>query len=226
MKNQAFTLPKLSDNKEYAAAANKLADLRFQLTEAEGKRDALLLAIHKGRPQLSPIHEAAERMLENELTHEITNEAKLQESYQDLITRVSVIKAAIRLQEQILMDKRSAISLEVVERFQPVHQENVRKVVAKLKELDEALTTEEDLRQGLSLAGFITGQLRPMCILELGSLRDIYSCAARYLIEAYKEGFIEQSDLPENFPLQAPREPKNPVSKALKARLNTLIETA
>lgn len=228
MKNQAFALPKLSDNKEYAAASNKLADLRLQLTDAEGKRDAILIDMHfgKGRPQRNPIQEAAEKMLESGSSPEITDEAKLLESYQDLITRISVISAAIRLQEQIVMDKRSALSFEVVERFKPVHHENVRKVVTKLKELDEALTAEEDLREGLNLAGFVTGQLRPMCILELGSLRDIYSCTSRYLIEACKEGFIDQSDLPENFPKMAPPpspEPKNPVSKALKARIDALM---
>ena len=89
-----------------------------------------------------------------------------------------------------------------------------------------ALTAEEDLRDGLNLAGFVTGQLRPMCILELGTLRDIYSGTSRYLIEAYKEGFIDQSDFPENFPKMAPREPKNPVNKALKARIDALTATA
>lgn len=228
MKNQAFALPKLSDNKEYAAASSKLADLRLQLADAEGKRDAILIDMNfgKGRPPRNPIQEAAEKMLESGSSPEITDEAKLLESYQDLVTRISVITTAIRLQEQIVMDKRTSASFEVVERFRPAHHENVRKVVAKLKELDEALTAEADLREGLSLAGFVTGQLRPMCILELGSLRDIYSCTSRYLIEAYKEGFIDQSDLPEHFPLQPPREPKNPVSKALKARLDALTATA
>ena len=228
MKSKQIELPKLSDNKEYAAACNKLADLRLQLIEAEGKRDAILIDMHfgKGGPQRNPIQEAAEKMLEDGSSPEITDEAKLLESYQELITRISVITEAIRLQQQIVMDKRSTISLEVVERFRPVHHENVRKVVAKLRELDEALTAEEDLRDGLNLAGFATGQLRPMCILELGTLKDIYSCTSRYLIEAYKEGFIDQSDFPENFPKMAPREPKNPVSKALTARLNALTATA
>ena len=227
MKNRAFVLPKLSDNKEYAAASNKLADLRLQLTDVEGKRDAILIDMHfgKGRPPRNPIQEAAEKMLEGGSSPEITDEAKLLESYQELITRISVIRAAIQLQEQIVMDKRTSASLEVVERFRPVHHENVSKVVAKLKELDEALTAEEDLREGLSRAGFVTGQLRPMCILELGSLRDMGSCTSRYLIEAYKEGFIDQGDLPENFP-EMIRERKNPVSKALKSRLNALIGTA
>lgn len=199
MKNQALALPKLSDNKEYAAASNKLADLRLQLIEAEGKRDEILMDIHlgKGHPQRNPIQEAAEKMLDNGPSPEITDEAKLLESYQDLITRISVIKAAIRLQEQVVMDKRSATSFEVVERFRPVHHENVRKVVAKLKELDEALSAEADLREGLSLAGFVVGGLIPMPILELGSLRDINSLAYRYLTQACREGFIDQSDLPE-----------------------------
>lgn len=199
MKNQALALPKLSDNKEYAAASNKLADLRLQLIEAEGKRDEILMDIHlgKGHPQRNPIQEAAEKMLDNGPSPEITDEAKLLESYQDLITRISVIKAAIRLQEQVVMDKRSATSFEVVERFRPVHHENVRKVVAKLKELDEALSAEADLREGLSLAGFVVGGLIPMPILELGSLRDINSLAYRYLTQACREGFIDQSDLRE-----------------------------
>jgi len=228
MKNQALALPKLSDDKEYAAASNKLADLRLQLADAEGKKDAILIDMNfgKGRPPRDPIHEAAKKMLDGGSSPETTDEAKLLESYQELITRISVIKTAIRLQEQIVMDKRTSVSFEVVERFRPVHHENVRKIVAKLKELDEALTAEEDLRDGLNMAGFVTGQLRPMNILELGSLRDIHSCTSRYLIEAYKEGFIDQSDLSEHFPLQAPREPKNPVSKALKAKLDALTATA
>ncbi|SEO37380.1 hypothetical protein SAMN05216404_11928 [Nitrosospira multiformis] len=227
MKNKAVALPKISDNKEYAAASNKLSDLRLQLIEAEEKRDAILIDMHfgKGQPQRSPIQEAAEKMLEEGSSPETTDEAKLLESYQDLITRISVIKAAIRLQEQVVMDKRSAASLEVVERFRPVHHENVRKIVAKLKELDEALTAEADLREGLSLAGFAAGGLTPMCILELGSLKDPNSCVYRYLMEAFREGFIDQSELPENFPKMT-REPKNPVSKALKTRLNALIEAA
>lgn len=224
MKNQALALPKLSDNKEYAAASSKLADLRVQLTEAEGKRDAMLIDIHfgKGRPQRDPIQEAAEKMLESGSSPEITDESKLLESYQDLIRHISVITTAIRLQQQIVMDQRSTISLEVVERFRPVHHENVRKVVAKLKELDEALTAEEDLREGLSLAGYVTGRLTPMCILELGTLKDIYSCTSRYLLEARKEGYIDQSELPDHFPTIT----KNPASKAMKARLNALMETA
>lgn len=231
MSNKPFVLPKLSDNKEYAAATSELADLRLQLADAEEKRDAILIDMHfgKGGPQRNPIQEAAEKMLESGSSPETTDEAKLLESYQDLITRISVIKAAIRLQEQIVMDKRTSASSEVMERFRPVHHENVRKVVTKLKELDEALTAEEDLREGLSLAGFVTGQLRPMCILELGSLRDIGSCTSRYLIEAYKEGFIDQSEFPENFPKMSPPpspEPKNPVSKALKARLDALTARA
>jgi hypothetical protein len=229
MQNKAVALPKLLDNKEYAAAANKLADLRLQLTEAEGKRDSILNDIHKGRPQRNPIQEAAEKMLEGGSSPEISVEAKLWESYQELITRISVIRTAIQLQEQIVMDKRSAASFEVVEQFQPVHHENVRNVVAKLMELDEALTAEADLREGLSAAGFVTGQLTPMCILELGSLSDVHSPAYRYLIEARREGFVDQSELPENFPKMAPPpapEPKNPVSKALKARLDALTAQA
>jgi hypothetical protein len=199
MSKKTFVLPKLSDNKEYAAASNKLADLRLQLIGAEEKRDAILIDMHfgKARPQRNPIEEAAEKMLEDGSSPEFTDEAKLLESYQELITRISVIKAAIRLQEQAVMDKRSAASFEVVERFQPAHHENVRKVVAKLKELDEALTAEADLREGLSLAGWAVGRLIPMCILELGSLRDASSCSYRYLHEAYREGFIDQSELPE-----------------------------
>jgi hypothetical protein len=199
MKNKALALPKLSDNKEYAAASNKLADLRLQLVEAEGKRDAILIDMHFGKvqPQRSPIEEAAEKMLDDGSSPETTDEAKLRENYQDLITRISIIKAAVRLQEQILIDKRSSVSFEVVERFRPVHHENVRKVVAKLKELDEALTAEADLREGLSLAGFSAGSLIPMNILELGSLRDRDSRAYRYLAEAHREGFIDQSELPE-----------------------------
>ena len=199
MKSKQIELPNLSDNKEYAAAINKQADLRLQLAEAEGQRDVILKDMHfgKGRPPRNPIQEAAEKMLEIGSSPEITDEAKLLESYQDLITRIAVIGTAIRLQEQIVMDKRSAVSFEVVERFQPVHHENVRKVVAKLKELDEALTAEGDLREGLSLAGFVVGRLTPMCILELGSLRDINSLAYRYLAQACREGFIDQSDLPE-----------------------------
>lgn len=199
MKNKALALPKLSDNKEYAAASNKLADLRLQLIGAEEKRDAILIDMHfgKAQPQRSPIEEAAEKMLGDGSRLETIDEAKLQENYQDLITRISVIKAAIRLQEQAVMDKRSAASFEVVERFRPVHHENVRKVVAKLKELDEALTAETDLREGLSLAGFAAGGLTPMNILELGSLRDRNSRAYRYLAEACREGFIDQSELPE-----------------------------
>jgi hypothetical protein len=199
MSKKPFVLPKLSDNKEYAAASNKLADLRLQLIEAEGKRDAILIDMHfgKGQPQRSPIEEAAERMLEDGSSTAIADEAKLLESYQELITRISVIKAAIRLQEQTIMDKRSSISFEVVERLRPVHHENVRKVVAKLKELDEALTAEAELREGLSLAGFAVGSLIPMNILELGSLRDRNSRAYRYLAEACREGFIDQSELPE-----------------------------
>lgn len=199
MKNKALALPKLSDNKEYAAASNKLADLRLQLIGAEEKRDAILIDMHfgKGHPQRDPIEEAAEKMLGDGSRLETIDEAKLQENYQDLITRISVIKAAIRLQEQAVMDKRSAASFEVVERFRPVHHENVRKVVAKLKELDEALTAETDLREGLSLAGFAAGGLTPMNILELGSLRDRNSRAYRYLAEACREGFIDQSELPE-----------------------------
>jgi hypothetical protein len=199
MSKKPFALPKLSDNKEYAAASSKLADLRLQLIEAEGKRDAILIDMHfgKARPQRDPIEEAAEKMLDDGSRPEITDEAKLMESYQDLTTRISVIKAAIRLQEQAVMDKRSAASFEVVERFLPAHHENVRKVVVKLKELDEALTAEADLREGLSLAGFAVGSLIPMNILELGSLKDRNSRAYRYLTEACKEGFIDQSELPE-----------------------------
>jgi hypothetical protein len=199
MKNKVLALPKISDNKEYAAASSKLSELRLQLAEAEEKRDAILIDMHfgKGQPQRSPIEEAAEKMLEEGSSPETTDEAKLLESYQDLITRISVIKAAIRLQEQVVMDKRSAASFEVVERFRPAHHENVRKVVAKLKELDEALTAEADLREGLSLAGFAASSLIPMNILELGSLRDRDSRAYRYLAEAHREGFIDQSELPE-----------------------------
>jgi hypothetical protein len=231
MSKKPFVLPKLSDNKEYAAATSKVAELRLQLAEVEGKRDAILIDMHfgKGQPPRNPIQEAAEKMLDDRSSPEIADEAKLLESYQELITRISVIRAAIQLQEQIVMDKRTSASFEVVERFRPVHHENVSKVVTKLKELDEALTAEEDLREGLSLAGFVTGQLRPMCILELGSLRDINSCTSRYLIEAYKEGFIDQSDLPDNFPKMAPLpapEPTNPVSKTLKARLDALTARA
>ena len=227
MKKQAFALPKLSDDKEYASASNKLAELRLQLLDAEGKRDAILIDMHfgKGPRQRNPIEEAAEKMLEDGLSPEITDEAKLLESYQELTTRISVIKAAIRLQEQKVMDKRSTASFEVVERFRSVHHENVRKVVAKLKELDEALTAEEDLREGLSLAGFAAGSLIPMCILELGSLGDPNSRAYRYLTEAFKEGFIDQSELPDNFPKMV-REPKNPVTKALKARIDALTAAA
>ncbi|PTR14469.1 hypothetical protein C8R31_106142 [Nitrosospira sp. Nsp2] len=225
MKNQAFALPKLSDNKEYAAATNKLADLRLQLAEAEGKRDAILSEIHKGRPQRNPIQEAAEKMLEGGSSPEITNEEKLRESYQELITRISVIKAAIRLQEQKVMDKLSAVSVEVMERFQPAHRENARKVVSKLKELDEALTAEAELREGLYYAGFATGRLTYMGIRELGDLRDPNSRVYRYLMEAFQEGFIDQSELPENFPKMT-QEPKNLASEALKSRLNTLIEAA
>ena len=47
----------------------------------------------------------------------------------------------------------------------------------------------------------------------------------RYLVEAFREGFIDQNELPESFPKMT-REPKNPVSKALKTRLNALIEAA
>jgi hypothetical protein len=199
MKNKALALPKLSDNKEYAAASNKLADLRLQLVEAEGKRDAILIDMHFGKvqPQRSPIEEAAEKMLDDGSSPETTDEAKLRENYQDLITRISIIKAAVRLQEQILIDKRSSVSFEVVERFRPVHHENVRKVVAKLKELDEVLIAEADLREGLSFAGFSAGSLILMNILELGSLRDRDSRAYRYLAEAHREGFIDQSELPE-----------------------------
>ncbi|MBN9125705.1 MAG: hypothetical protein BGO99_13810 [Nitrosospira sp. 56-18] len=199
MSKKSFVLPKLSDNKEYAAASKKLADLRLQLAEAEGKRDAILLDMHfgKGHPQRDPIEEAAEKMLDDGSSPKITDEAKLMEGYRELTTRISVIKAAIRLQEQALMDKRSAASFEAVERLRPIHHENVRKVVAKLKELDEALTAEADLREGLSLAGFAVGSLIPMNILELGSLKDRNSRAYRYLTEACKEGFIDQSELPE-----------------------------
>jgi len=228
MKNRALVLPKLSDDKEHAAASKKLADLRLQLTDAEEKRGAILINMNSGkeRPQRDPIREAAKKMLETGSSPETSDEAKLLESYQELITRISVIKTAIRLQEQIVMDKRSSASFEVVERFRPVHHENVRKVVAKLKELDEALTAEEDLREGLSLAGFVVGQLRPMCIPELGYLWDMSSRVSIYLIEAFREGFIDQSDLPESFPVQPPREPKNPVSKAMKAKLDALTATA
>jgi len=199
MSKKSFVLPKLSDNKEYAAASKKLADLRLQLAEAEGKRDAILLDMHfgKGHPQRDPIEEAAEKMLDDGSSPKITDEAKLMEGHRELTTRISVIKAAIRLQEQALMDKRSAASFEAVERLRPIHHENVRKVVAKLKELDEALTAEADLREGLSLAGFAVGSLIPMNILELGSLKDRNSRAYRYLTEACKEGFIDQSELPE-----------------------------
>jgi hypothetical protein len=225
MKNKALALPKLSDNKEYVAASNKLADLRLQLVETEGKRDALLLEIHEGRPQLNPIQEAAERMLGDGPSTEIISEAKLRESYQDLITRISVIRTAIQLQEQVVLDKRSAASFEVVQRFRPVHHENVRKIVAKLKELDEILNAEADLREGLSLGGFAASSLIPMNILELGLLSDPDSRVYRYFLEAYREGFIGQSELPENFPNMT-REPKNPVAKSLKSRLSALMETA
>jgi hypothetical protein len=225
MKNKAVALPKLSDNKEYAAASNKLADLRLQLTEAEEKKAVIWNDIHNGLPQRDPIQEAAEKMLDDGSSTEITNEEKLRESYQELITRISVIKAAIRLQEQIVMDKLSAASYEVVERFRPVHHENVRKVVAKLKELDEALTAEADIREGLYFAGFATGRLTYMGILELGYLRDPNSRAYRYLMEAFLEGFIDQSELPDNFPKMT-REQVNPTSQALKSRLNALMEKA
>jgi hypothetical protein len=227
MSKKALVLPKLSDNKEYAAASNKLAELRLQLAEAEGKKDVIWNEIHKGLPQRDPIQEAAEKMLDDGSSPEITNEEKLRESYQELLTRISVIKAAIRLQEQKVMDKLSAASVEVMERFQPAHRENARKVVSKLKELDEALTAEAELREGLYYAGFATGRLTYMGIRELGDLRDSNSRVYRYLMEAYHEGFIARSELPENMQNMVPHpEPKDPVTKALKARLNTLIETA
>jgi hypothetical protein len=223
MKNRAFALPKLSDNKEYVEAEAKLNALQLQLVEAENKRNAILADINAPRPHRDPIQEAARKMLDGDRSPLSDDTSKkLRESYQELSTRITVLHTAIQMQRKVVDQLVSAASFKAVELAQPTHRENVRNVVAKLKALDEALTAERDLRDGLIFEGFAVSLLRPMGLPRLGLLRDGYSTVSLYLMEAYREGFIDAGELPENLQKMLPPAPgaKKPVIEKIKAKFD------
>lgn len=223
MKNQPFALPKLSDHKECVEAEAKLTALKLELMEAENKRNVILADINTPRPHRDPIQEAAQKMLDgdsNPMSDD--NSRKLRESYQELSTRITVLHTAIQMQRKVVDKLLSAASFKATELAQPTHRENVRNVVAKLKALDEALTAEMGLREGLLLEGFTVSLLRPMGLTRLGLLLDSNSMVSRYLMEAYQEGFIGASELPESLQKMIPPAPgaKKPAIEKIKAKFD------
>jgi hypothetical protein len=223
MKSKPINLPRLTDDAEYSAAFDKLTTLRLDLVEAEKKKNSILTDINSPRLERNPIQEAAQKMLNGDTTPISSDMSKkLLEGYAELCTRITVIQTAIKMQEKIVEALLSAASFKVVNKIQPIHRENVRNIIERLKELDAALTVEHDLRAHLVQSGFNMGLIRHMSINSLGLLSDQYSRSSAYVLEAFREGFISQSELPENLQKTLPPAPvaKKPVIQAIKAKFD------
>jgi hypothetical protein len=118
---------------------------------------------------------------------------------------------------------RFVLASDASTRAAPMHRENVRNVVAKLKELDTALVEENALRDELFRRNlFAPHVVRPMGIGSFGALSEPNSKVSMYLMEAFKEGFIEFSELPKSLQDMVPLPPRAApqVMKAAKAKLS------
>jgi hypothetical protein len=184
---------RLEDDKAYAAAAGKFADLEARSTSLEQRRSELSVGISRGAARRDVLTARAERLLQDDVVP-LSSDAEMIAMRRDLGAvedELAVTRRAVELQRPIVDRERQRVSRAICERLRPRHREIVGAVAAALKDLSAALADERALREELISADVtFVPYLRPMPLESVGTLDDENSRASVWMKDAREHGLI------------------------------------
>jgi hypothetical protein len=192
---------RLERDARYVTAAAKLTELKSELNTLEQQRigQQSHLADVKDDGQQSALDMAAKALLSEDITIESPTQVKdvIRKSIEDLDHRIAVLRRACELQKSTVGALTAEIGKQISLELKPAHAENVRKVIAALLVLDEAIGAESDLRDTCNERGIpISAHIRAMPVHSIGRLKDENSRLSAYIREAVEFGMIDAADVP------------------------------
>lgn len=194
-------IPNLDGDPEYSAATAKLTELQTELGRLSARRDAVLVQLDTASApsrRADAITGAALKLLGATDSTPAFAPGVLREELGALGEGLAVHTEAVRIQRETMTALQVEVSRRIIAELMPRHRELVREIAKRILDLDAALSAEHDLREVLAERDIRLGELCPMPLSYHGLLRDPYSRAAGYLIEACARGFLDLDDLPEN----------------------------
>jgi len=192
---------RLERDQRYVTATAKLTELKSELNALEQQRNdrQTNLAGIKDDERTSALDMAAKALLSEGVTIESPAQIKevILKSIEELGHRIAVLRRACELQKSTVGELTAEIGKQISLELMPTHAENVRKVIAVLLVLDEAIGAESDLRDTCKERGIpISAHIRAMPVHSIGRLKDENSRLSAYIKEAVEFGMIDAADVP------------------------------
>jgi hypothetical protein len=186
-------LIQLENDKPYAAAAAKLAELEARVATLDQRRAELSVGIGRTQAARDVLTARAERLLQDAVVP-LSNDAKMTAMRRDLGAvedELGVVRRAVQLQRPIVEHERQRVSREICDRLRPRHRQIIGAIAAALEQLSTALQAEEALRSELIEAGVeFSTLLRPMPFAAAGRVDDPNSNASVWLADARAHGLV------------------------------------
>lgn len=182
----------IAEDKNVAAALATLAEKKTDLATLErqaSEQHEKAVAEKRALQRVSQVESDAYRLLGHEVAATPSgSDAK----YAELERDIRAHRRAIEIQQNVVADEVSRASAVVCKAALPQHKENVRRVAAALRELNLAVTAENDLRENLDVAGVkYLATIRPMGVVaRLRNTEDVADLAERYAAEAKEYGLL------------------------------------
>ena len=158
--------PRISTQPEYKAAADKLNHFQKQKDEAEAHladlHEQLAAKAKRVEPTTEDVISKAEALLAGEAL-----DTNLQAEIQADNKRITVLRAAIDAQHNVLRDVIGRLSRAAGSRYQEEHKKRVKRLMAAVDELNAANRHEMALRNDLHRLGYTGETLQAMNLLSV-----------------------------------------------------------
>jgi len=202
---------RLIDFPDYAAALNKLNELRGQLNEAERDKDACLAGINNTATQGSRnrLEEQAEQLLESgNIPPRQDRIQSARQAFDDATHKVAILQSAVNLQARRVESLRTRHSKTICQQEEKIYRDTVRRAINASVEQSRAWKEIQDLRDSLAADGVMISYLpqAPPFLHKMGRWDDPNANVHLMLNDAINGYFVtdEFNDRPKVSPERLP----------------------
>ena len=196
---------KLNDDPAFAAAAQRLAELRRRRADLEQEQQQLASKLETARPE-STVVAKAKALISGRDPEDV---GSLRRRLGEIAEELRVLEAARELTRAEREKTRDKASRAICAELAPRHRKVALRVIHAAKELAAACEEELAFHAEIAAAGVYPDVLPPVRVGDLGSLSDVYgSRILSFLADAYRWGLVPLAELPEALRTRArPRPP-------------------